>query len=144
MPDQQRTKINGLNIRPEWLESDSMPAEGFANKPSSATPFNLAVAAHLQSQGWQVEREHLLIRGFPVQFLAAGGLTEEAVRAAERIDYEGVRAKVFRAEHLIAIAARVGRAKDKARIEQLLQQADLDKNYLAEVLQRHKLTLPTS
>jgi hypothetical protein len=26
-------------------------------------------------------------------------LTEEAVREAERIDYEGVPAKVFRAEH---------------------------------------------
>src|SRR5436309_12597636 len=44
-----------------------------------------AIHAHLQSQGWEVEREHLLIRGFPVQFLAAHGLTEEAVREAERI-----------------------------------------------------------
>ena len=103
-----------------------------------------AIYAHLQSQGWQVEGEHLLIRGFPVQFLIASGLTEEAVRAAERIDYEGVPAKVFRAEHIIAIAASVGRAKDKARIEQLLAQADLDKTYLADVLQRHKLKLPTA
>lgn len=102
-----------------------------------------AIYAHLQSQGWQVEREHLLVRGFPVQFLAAHGLTKEAVREAERIDYEGVPAKVFRAEHIVAIAASVGRAKDKARIEQLLQQADLDKTYLADVLQRHKLKLPT-
>src|ERR1043165_8561728 len=85
-----------------------------------------AIYAHLQSQGWQVEREHLLIRGFPVQFLAANGLTEEAVREAERIDYEGVPAKVFRAEHIVAIAASVGRAKDKARIEQLFEQADPD------------------
>lgn len=101
-----------------------------------------AIYAHLQSQGWQVEREHMLVRGFPVQFLAAHGLTEEAVREAERIDYEGVPAKVFRAEHIVAIAASVGRAKDKARIEQLLQQAELDKTYLADVLQRHKLKLP--
>lgn len=103
-----------------------------------------AIYAHLQSQGWQVEREHLLIRGFPVQFLAAKGLTEEAVREAERIDYEGVPAKVFRAEHIVAVAASVGRAKDKARIELLLQQADLDKTYLENVLQRHKLKLPMS
>jgi hypothetical protein len=102
-----------------------------------------AIYAHLRSQGWQVEREHLLIRGFPVQFLAAHGLTEEAVREAERIDYEGVPAKVFRAEHIIAIAASVGRPKDKARIEQLLQQADLDKTRLEKILQRHKLKLPT-
>ena len=73
------------------------------------------------------------MRGFPVQFLAASGLTEEAVREAERIDYEGVPARVFRAEHIVAIAASVGRAKDKARIEQLLQQADVDRTYLADV-----------
>ena len=101
-----------------------------------------AIYAHLQSQGWQVEREHLVVRGFPVQFLAAGGLTEEAVREAERIEFEGVPAKVFRAEHIVAIAASVGRQKDKARIEQLLQQADLDKTKLENILQRHKLKLP--
>jgi hypothetical protein len=102
-----------------------------------------AIYGHLQAQGWQVEREHLLVRGFPVQFLAADGLTEEAVREAERIDYEGVPAKVFQAEHIIAIAASVGRAKDKARIEQLFQQADFDRPRLEKILQRHKLKLPT-
>ena len=80
-----------------------------------------AIYAHLQAQGWQVEGEHLLVRGFPVQFLAASGLTEEAVREAERFDYEGVPARVFPAEHIVVIAASVGRAKDKTRIEQLLQ-----------------------
>jgi hypothetical protein len=102
-----------------------------------------AIYAHLQTQGWQVEREHLLVRGFPVLFLAASGLTEEAVREAERIQFEGVPAKVFRAEHIVAIAASVGRQKDKARIEQMLQQADLDKTRLETILQRHKLKLPT-
>jgi len=101
-----------------------------------------AIYAHLQSKGWETEREHLLVRGFPVQFLAAGGLTEEAVREAQRIDYEGVPAKVFRAEHIVAIAASVGRTKDKARIEQLLQQAELDQSRLESILQRHKLKLP--
>lgn len=114
----------------------------FIPKDKGLTAGMPAIYAHLQSQGWQVEREHMLVRGFPVQFLAAHGLTEEAVREAERIDYEGVPAKVFRAEHIVAIPASVGRAKDKARIEQLLQQAELDKTYLADVLQRHKLKLP--
>jgi len=101
-----------------------------------------AIYAHLQAQGWEIEREHLLVHGCPVQFLAASGLTEEAVREAERIEYEGVPAKVFRAEHIVAIAASVGRAKDKARIEQLLQQAELDQIRLESILQRHKLKLP--
>jgi hypothetical protein len=29
-----------------------------------------AIYAHLQARGWEVEREHLLVRGFAVQFLA--------------------------------------------------------------------------
>jgi hypothetical protein len=115
----------------------------FIPKDKGLTAGLPAIYAHLQSQGWQVEKEHLVIREFPVQFLAAGGLTEEAVRSAARIDFEGVPAKVFRVEHIIAIAAGVGRAKDKARIEHLLAQADIDKSYLADVLQRHKLKLPT-
>lgn len=114
----------------------------FIPKDKSLTAGIPGIYSHLQAHGWEVDREHLLIHGFPVQFLAADSLTEEAVRAAERIDYEGVPARVFRAEHIIAIAASVGRAKDKARIEQLLQQTSLDKTYLADVLQRHKLKLP--
>ncbi len=101
-----------------------------------------AIYAHLQTHGWQEEREHLLIRGFPARFLAAGGLTEEAVREAERIDYEGVPARIFRAEHIVAIAASVGRSKDKARIERLLQQADLDQSRLESILKQHNLKLP--
>ena len=114
----------------------------FIPKDKGLTAGIPGIFAHLQSQGWQVEREHLLIREFPVQFLAASGLTEEAVREAERIDYEGVPAKVFRAEHIVAIAASVGRAKDKARIEQLIEQADIDQRRLENILQRHNLKLP--
>lgn len=100
-----------------------------------------AIYNFLQARGWRAEGEHLTLRGFPVQFLAAHGLTEEAVREAERVEFEGVPAKVFRAEHIIAIAASVGRAKDKARIEQLLTQAVVDKSHLENILCRHNLTL---
>src|SRR6266446_7483066 len=101
-----------------------------------------AINEHLQSKGWRVEREHLLIKDFPVQFLAASGLTEEAVRNAKPIEYEGVPAKVFRPEYLIAIAASVGRHKDLARIEQLLDQAKIEKPILDDILRRYKLKLP--
>jgi hypothetical protein len=99
---------------------------------------------HLRSRGWQVEGEHLTLRGFPVQFLAAHGLTGEAVREARAIEFEGVPARVFRAEHVVAIAASVGRHKDLARIEQMLQQADIDKTLLESILTRYKLKLPKS
>ena len=100
------------------------------------------IYTHLQAQGWQVDGDHLILRGFPVQFLAAHGLTEEAVREAEHIEFESVPAKVFRAEYIIAIAASVGRLKDLVRIEQLLQQADLDKSRLETILRRYNLSLP--
>src|SRR5205807_8448542 len=86
-----------------------------------------AIYSHLQSKGWRVEREHLVIKDFPVQFLAASGLTEEAVRNAQPIEYEGVPGKVYRPEYIIPIAASVGRHKDLARIEQLMDQAEIDK-----------------
>src|ERR1051325_5804063 len=101
-----------------------------------------AIYAQLQAQGWQTEGEHLVVRGFPVQFLAAHGLTEEAVREAQPTEYEGVPAKVFRAEHVVAIAASVGRRKDLARIDQMLAQTDVDKTRLEDILRRHKLKLP--
>jgi len=101
-----------------------------------------AINAHLQSKGWRIEREHLLIKDFPVQFLAASGLTEEAVRNAKRIEYEGVPAKVFRPEYIIAIAASVGRHKDFARIEQMLDQVKIDKLLLDDILRRYNLKLP--
>jgi len=100
------------------------------------------IYAHLKSQGWEVAGEHLMLKGFPVQFLVAQGLTEEAVREARSITFEGVPAKVFRAEHVVAIAASVGRKKDLARIEQMLQQAELDQSLLEKILRRHKLKLP--
>jgi hypothetical protein len=100
------------------------------------------IYAYLQEQGWRVEREHLLVKGFPVQFLAAAGLTEEAIREARPIEYEGVAAKVFRPEHIIAIAASVGRHKDLARIEQLLEQTEVDTTLLDDILTRYNLKLP--
>jgi len=101
-----------------------------------------AIYAHLQSQGWQVEGEHLIVRGFPVQFLAAQGLTEEAVRESRSIEFEGVQAKVFAAEYIVAIAASVGRHKDLARIEQMLQQSGIDRTRLEKILEKHRLRLP--
>jgi hypothetical protein len=97
----------------------------------------------LQAKGWRVEGDHLLLGNFPVRFLTAHGLTEEAVLEAKVIEYHGVSAKVFRPEHIIAIAVSVGRHKDLARIEQIMEQATIDKNLLEAILQRHDLSLPS-
>ena len=100
-----------------------------------------AIYSYLQSKGWRVEREHLVVKDFPVRFLAASGLTKEAVRNANPIEYEGVPAKVFRPEYIIAIAASIGRHKDLARIEQLMSHAKIDKASLDDILLRYNLKL---
>ena len=100
------------------------------------------IYVHLKKLGHGFEREHTIIRGFPVQWLATHGLTEEAVREALPVEFDGVQGRIFRAEHLIAIAASVGRTKDRARIEQMLEQADLDRALLDAILSRHHLKLP--
>ena len=114
----------------------------FVTKDKTLSAGIPAIYSHLQSKGWRVEREHLLVNDFPVQFLAASGLTEEAVRNAKPIEYEGVPREVFRPEYIIAIAASVGRHKDLARIEQLLKHAKIDKTLLDDILRRYKLKLP--
>ena len=96
----------------------------------------------LQARGWQSEGDHLLVKGFPVQFLAAHGLTEEAVREAESIEYTGIRTRLFSAEHVVAVAASVGRHKDKARIEQMLKEGEVNRKRLDKIMKRHKLRLP--
>jgi hypothetical protein len=113
----------------------------FVTKDKTLSAGIPAIYADLQSKGWRVEREHLLVNDFPVQFLAASGLTEEAVRHAKRIEYEGVPAKVFRPEYIIAIAASVRRHKDFARIDQMLEQAEIDRALLDDILSRYNLNL---
>lgn len=101
-----------------------------------------AIFAHLRAAGYGEEGGHTLVRGFPVQWLAARGLTEEAVREAEALEFDGVPGRVFRVEHLVVIAASVGRPKDRARVQQLLEQGNVDRDRLADVCRRHHLTLP--
>ncbi len=58
---------------------------------------------------------------------------------AVETEVEGVRTRVMTAEHLVAIALQVGRAKDQARIVQFVESGVLDPNKLEEILARHSL-----
>ena len=50
-----------------------------------------------------------------------------------------VAARVFSAEHLAAIALQTGRAKDKARLLQFLEEGALDTARFKEIIRRHDL-----
>jgi hypothetical protein len=94
----------------------------------------------LRARGCTEERECMLIDGVPVQFLPAhNSLIEEALAQAREIDYEGVRTRVLRPEHLVAICLQTGRPKDRERVRLLREQGALETEYLAAVLRHHNL-----
>ncbi len=94
----------------------------------------------LKERGATERREHLVIAGMLVQLIPVyDALTEEAVRQANEQQVGKTPTRVMRAEHLIAIALKTGRAKDHARVALLLEEADIDAASLTEILSRHDL-----
>jgi hypothetical protein len=99
------------------------------------------IYGHLKSRGAKVKGGHLVIGGWPVQFLPAEGpLLEEAITEAEAADVD-VLTRVFTAEHLAAIALQLGRAKDKLRVVQMVEAQVLDIPRFERILERHGLTV---
>ncbi len=95
---------------------------------------------YLTAGGHSIDGEYVVISGWPVQFLPpTGPLLEEAMARAEEIDVEGVPVRVITAEHLAAVALETGRAKDHARLVQLVESGVLHTGVLDEILRRHDL-----
>lgn len=95
---------------------------------------------YLKARGCSMDGEYIIIAGWPVQFLPpTGPLVEEALAQAVIHDVAGMPARVFTAEHLAAIALQTGRAKDKARLLQFIEEGALDTSALNSILQRHGL-----
>ncbi|MCG2676477.1 nucleotidyltransferase [bacterium] len=94
---------------------------------------------YLKSKGYSWKGEHIIIEGVPVQFIPADELEKEAVENAKAIEYEGIKAKVITPEYLIAILLRAGRKKDIEKIEKLLEQTDIDRTKLEEILNKFGL-----
>jgi hypothetical protein len=108
--------------------------------PGSSLLTLAPVYAYLTERGCEAGKEHIVIEGWPVQFLPLrDALDEEAVRQASETELEGVPTRVVTAEHLVAIALRTARAKDFARILQFIESGVLDTPKLDRILQRHGL-----
>jgi hypothetical protein len=118
----------------------------FETRPSGLillTPIEKALAV----MGY-TERTDLgfMIDGWPVQFLpAASALDEEALEKAIELDIDitpnpPLKARCLRAEHVVAIAVKLGRLKDLARVQAFLEQGAVDLIALKDVLDRHNLT----
>jgi hypothetical protein len=97
---------------------------------------------YLTARGYTLEREYIVIGGWPVQFLPpVTPLVEEALKEAVVRDVDGTPARVLTAEHLAAIALQTGRAKDKARLLQFVEAGVLDAARFQTILARHGLVV---
>jgi hypothetical protein len=108
--------------------------------PTSSVLTLTPVYDFLKARGAVERREHLVLAGTLLQVIPAyDSLTEEAVQQSVERRVGETPTRVMRAEHLIAIALKTGRAKDRARVALLLEEADVDDDALMDILQRHDL-----
>lgn len=96
---------------------------------------------YLRPLGFAATGEHVEIAGELVQFLPADDhLLREAVENAVEVVILEEPARIMTAEHLMAIALRLGRFKDLARLEQFVGLQAFDSSKLEEILDRHGLS----
>jgi hypothetical protein len=123
----------------------------FENR-SSGRPAGLVtlgpIIGYLAVRGFNEWRhEGIVIAGWPVQFLpVADALDAEALKEAPQIELEvtpgepPVSTRLLSAEHIMAIAVKVGRPKDLIRISQFVSENAFDAARLCDILKRHGLT----
>ena len=112
----------------------------FESAPGSLIVSPQRIYDYLTARGGRIEREYIVISGWPVQFLPpTGPLVEEALKEAVVKDVDGISARVLTADHLAAIALQTGRAKDKARLLQFIEAGAFDAAPFQAILARHDL-----
>src|ERR1019366_4447173 len=112
----------------------------FRSEPGQLIASPKPLFDYLASHGCSMKGEYVMIADWPVQFLPpTGPLVEEALAEAGEADVDGVAARVFSAEHLAAIALQTGRAKDKARLLQFIEEGALDTARFQEIVRRYDL-----
>jgi hypothetical protein len=112
-----------------------------AEEPKSQLIIEIPGLEYLREHGYkEIQREGIMIEGWPVQFLpATSALEREAYLNAETSDFDGIPVNVVLAEHLVAIMLSVGRLKDLARIEMFLSQEAVKIDVLEDTIKRHSL-----
>lgn len=119
--------------------------DAFRGRPGSPLITLEPIREALAKAGYAEFRdEGIVVEGWPVQFLPAESpLDIEALDQAVEIEVTAghvpAKARVLRAEHLMAVAVSVGREKDYLRVAQFIAEGAYDRAYLAGILDRHGL-----
>ena len=124
---------------------DAMQTEdidAFVLLPESASGLVLLTPIYeaLSAQGGVIEKEYVRFGSWPLQILTdATPLLTEAIRESVDVSFHGVATRVFRAEHLCAVALQTGRAKDYLRVSLFLEQGAVEEDALNRVVERYGL-----
>jgi hypothetical protein len=96
---------------------------------------------YLEARGYRLSAEgYPVISDWPVQFLPADDpLLREALDQSVERDLDGVPVRIFTAEHLAAVAFKLGRPKDRLRLIQFLEAHALEESRFSTILERHDL-----
>jgi hypothetical protein len=93
-----------------------------------------------RANSFDVDAEHLLVHGVPVQILPAWSpLVVEAIGSARTHDYDGIMVRVVDPESLTALALQAGGARRRERAWQLVESGAVDLARLRELVARHQI-----
>ena len=113
-----------------------------ATSQSSALVSLASLYDWARTRGFELDAEHILVHGVPVQFLPAhNALAEEAVVSARALDYEGVAVRVIDPEHLAALAFQAGGPRRRERAWQLLETGGVNRQRLRSLLAAHGISM---
>ena len=94
----------------------------------------------LKQFGGEVQNEHVVLHGWPVQILPPyNPLIEAAISAAVEQSFHDVVVPVLTAEYLCTIALQTGRAKDYQRVNALLEAGCVNADELNKLVKHHAL-----
>lgn len=90
--------------------------------------------------GYLWQEEHIIVEGFPVEFMVGDELELEAISQANIVKVDGDEVKVLTPEYLIALFVRSDRPrKDRPKVYMLLEQAKIDYHKLQTLLMKCRL-----
>ena len=98
------------------------------------------IYSYFTRRGAIIQDEHLVIAGWPVQFLPVPSpLVDDALTHAVRMSVDGQGVMVLSQEHLAAIALETGRMKDKVRLTEYLASGSFDRTRFDGLVERFGL-----
>jgi len=130
----------GASFYIDALQTEDIDAFIFFPEPPSGLFLITPIYEALSAQGGVIEREYVRFGSWPLQILTdATPLLTEAIQNAVDVEFHGVETRLFRAEHLCAVALQTGRAKDYARVSMFLEQKAVDEDKLKALAERYEL-----